>query len=186
MEIYFLRHARPDFSVHEDKIRPLSEEGMIEAKKVCDFLARENIERIYSSPYKRSVQTIEPLAIELGLEIVLKEDFRERKICDEWIEDFEDFSKNQWNDFDYRLKNGESLNEVQTRNIRELKKIIENDDAKQIAIGTHGTALSTILNAFSSDFDYGFFQKIKSMMPVIIYLNVSKDMKIKDWKILEY
>lgn len=53
MEIYLLRHARPDFSVHEDRIRPLSKEGMIEAKRACDFLAGEGIERIYSSPYNR-------------------------------------------------------------------------------------------------------------------------------------
>jgi 2,3-bisphosphoglycerate-dependent phosphoglycerate mutase len=186
MEIYLLRHARPDFSVHEDRIRPLSEEGMIEAKKACDFLAGEGIERIYSSPYKRSVQTIELLASELGLEIVLKEDFRERKICDEWIEDFEGFCRNQWNDFEYKLEDGESLNEVQARNIGELKNIVENDDANKIAIGTHGTALSTMLNSFSSEFDYKFFQSIKSRMPVIIYIKVSDNMELKEWKILKY
>jgi len=35
-----------------------------------------------------------------------------------WIEDFNSFAKKQWEDFDYKLSDGESLREVQNRNIK--------------------------------------------------------------------
>ena len=46
--IYFVRHAKPDFSVKEDLIRPLTEDGINDSKKVKDFFKDENISKIYS------------------------------------------------------------------------------------------------------------------------------------------
>ena len=59
--IYFVRHAKPDFSIHDDLTRPLAEEGIINSKKICEFLKGKNINRIYSSPYKRAIDTIKEL-----------------------------------------------------------------------------------------------------------------------------
>lgn len=36
--IYFVRHAEPDLSVHEDAIRGLSEKGMKDRELVTDFM----------------------------------------------------------------------------------------------------------------------------------------------------
>lgn len=35
-------------------------------------------------------------------------------------------------------------------------------------IGTHGTALSTIINYYAKDFGYCDFQKIKKLMPWVV------------------
>ena len=56
----------------------------------------KNISKIYSSPYKRAIDTVKQLSDFLHLDIELVEDFRERKISSEWIEDFNDFSEKQW------------------------------------------------------------------------------------------
>ena len=166
--IYFVRHAKPDFSVKEDLIRPLTEDGINDSKKVKDFLKDKNISKIYSSPYKRAIYTVKQLSDFLHLDIELVEDFRERKISSEWIEDFNDFSEKQWNDFNYKLNDGESLKEVQDRNIRELHRILNENDEENIVIGTHGTALSTIINYYDSNFNHSSFNKIKEIMPLII------------------
>ena len=166
--IYFVRHAKPDFSVKEDLIRPLTEDGINDSKKVKDFLKDKNISKIYSSPYKRAIDTVKELSDFLHLDIEVVEDFRERKISSEWIEDFNDFSEKQWNDFNYKLNDGESLKEVQDRNIRELHKILNENDEENIVIGTHGTALSTIINYYDSNFNHSSFNKIKDIMPLII------------------
>lgn len=177
--LYFVRHARPDFSIKEDLLRPLTEEGKNDCKAVTDFLLLKYITKIYSSPYKRSIDTIEGFAEASGLEINIIEDFRERKISRQWIEDFGTFSKKQWNDFDYKLSDGESLNEVQERNIRELKNILEETKNENIVIATHGTALSTIINYYDKNFDYSQFKRIKDLMPFIVSISFDGENIIK-------
>ena len=115
--LYFVRHAKPDFSIHDDLTRPLTQEGMEASENLTRFFLDKNITKLYSSPYKRSIDTILDLSEHLGLEIIPVEDFRERKISSGWIEDFNTFSKMQWENFEYKLEDGESLREVQARNI---------------------------------------------------------------------
>lgn len=167
-KVYFVRHAKPDFSVKEDLTRPLTEEGVNASKKVKMFLKDKNISKIYSSPYKRAIDTVKDLSDFLHLDIEVIDDFRERKVCDNWIEDFNKFCEKQWSDFNYSLDNGESLKEVQDRNIKELHKILNKYDEENIVIGTHGTALSTIINYYDNNFNYSSFNKIKDIMPLII------------------
>lgn len=167
-KVYFVRHAKPDFSVHEDSIRPLTKEGLEDSKKVTNTLADKNITKIYCSPYKRSIDTIKDLSSKLDLNIELVDDFRERKISDEWIEDFNSYSKRQWEDFTHKLENGESLKEVQDRNIAQLHKILKENSGEDIVIGTHGTALSCMVNYYDNTFDYEQFEKIKNLMPWIV------------------
>lgn len=102
----------------------------------------------------------------MNIEII--DDFRERKVDSIWIEDFASFSKAQWDDFDYKLSDGESLNEVQNRNISALNNVLEKYQDKNIAIGSHGTALSTIINYYDKSFGYEDFERIRTVMPWIV------------------
>ena len=52
----------------------------------------------------------------------------------------------RWENHDYHEDGGESISMVQQRNIEALKEILEKHDGKNIVIGTHGTALSSIIN----------------------------------------
>lgn len=165
-KVYFVRHAKPDFSI-KNEARPLSSEGIKDSKKVTYALTDKNISSIYSSPYIRAVDTLKDFAEKIGLEIVLVEDFRERSVGD-WVDDFLSFSKMQWKDFDYKLPTGESLREVQSRNIKALIDILNKNQGENIVIGTHGTALSTIINYYDRSFGYDDFMKIIDKMPYII------------------
>lgn len=167
-KVYFVRHARPDFSIQNDLTRPLIKEAIDDCKKVSNFLLDKNITKIFSSPYKRSFDTIKDFAETSNLTIDIIDDFRERKIANVWIEDFNSFAKAQWEDFEYKLSNGESLNEVQLRNINALKNILKENPNENIVIGTHGTALSTIINHFNKNFGYNEFERIKNLMPFIV------------------
>lgn len=92
-----------------------------------------------------------------------------------WIEDFTAFSKAQWADFDYKLSDGESLNEVQSRNISALNSVLGKHKDKNIAIGSHGTALSTIINYYDKSFGYEDFEKIRTVMPWIVEFTFQND-----------
>ncbi|WP_055670009.1 histidine phosphatase family protein [Desnuesiella massiliensis] len=167
-KVYFVRHAKPNFQIQEDLVRPLTEEGIRDSRKVTEYLIDKNITKIFSSPYKRSMDTVKDFAQSLNLNIEIIEDFRERKIDNVWIEDFEEFCQKQWKDFDYKLSEGESLREVQSRNIKALQSILKDHENQNIVIGTHGTALSTILNHYNDKFGYSEFQRIKNFMPFIV------------------
>ncbi len=64
--LYLVRHAHSIYTPDELE-RPLSERGFADAQTVTKLLKKENIEFVYSSPYKRAIQTIEGLANAKGL-----------------------------------------------------------------------------------------------------------------------
>ena len=107
--VYFVRHAQPNFNNHDDLTRELTEQGRRDRKLVTAFLKVKEIGAVFSSPYKRAVDTIKEFADAQGMEIELVSDFRERKVGDLWIGNFDSFCKRQWDDFDYKLPAGESL-----------------------------------------------------------------------------
>lgn len=166
--IYFVRHAESNYRNHEDMLRELTKKGLEDSKLVTQFLADKNVDIIFSSPYKRAIDTIRDFSESSGLEIHLENDFRERKVDSCWIEDFTSFCKAQWMDFDYKLSDGETLREVQTRNITALNHLLNKHNNKTIVIGTHGTALSTIINFYHKKFGYADFERIKGLMPWIV------------------
>ncbi|WP_379138832.1 histidine phosphatase family protein [Paenibacillus sp. sgz500958] len=165
--VYFVRHAQSDISIKEDAIRPLTLQGMSDSKKITKFFEDKNIDVICSSPYKRTIDTVKDFADSIGQEIVLIEDFRERK-AGSWVEDFKAYSKQQWEDLEYKLDGGESLKEVQERNVKALRNVVQQNEGKRIVIGTHGTAMSTIINYFDKAFGYEEFWGLVDKMPYIV------------------
>jgi 8-oxo-dGTP diphosphatase len=71
-KLYVVRHAdaghRSDWSGPDHK-RPLSARGERQADGIRNELADSGVVRLVSSPYTRCVQTLEPLAKELGLTV---------------------------------------------------------------------------------------------------------------------
>lgn len=70
MQLLIIRHALPLRSEPGQGSDPdLSEEGIEQAKRLPEALARFPISRLISSPQKRAIQTAEPVADALGLSI---------------------------------------------------------------------------------------------------------------------
>jgi len=166
--IYFIRHAEPNYNNHDDLTRELSAKGLEDRKLVTEYLRDKSIQVALSSPFKRAVDTIKDFVDGENLLIETIDDFRERKIDSVWIEDFNTFAKAQWADFDYKLSDGECLREVQERNISALHEVLMRYKDKNIIVGSHGTALSTIINYFSPEFGYEQFEEIRGLMPWIV------------------
>ena len=115
--VYFVRHAEPNYNNHDDMTRELTEKGWADRERVTEFLKDKGITKAYSSPFKRSIDTIGDFTEKFKLTVETDYDFRERKVGDGWLDDFDSFAKQQWADFSYKLEHGESLAEVQERNI---------------------------------------------------------------------
>jgi 8-oxo-dGTP diphosphatase len=62
---YVVRHAKAGSRSHwtgDDRKRPLSKKGVKQAEELVEVLQKFPIKSIFSSPYVRCVQTVEPLA----------------------------------------------------------------------------------------------------------------------------
>ena len=164
--VYFVRHAQSDTSVHDEALRGLTEKGMRDRALVTAFLAGREISAVFSSPCRRAVDTVADFAERYGFTVRTVEDFRERE-SGGWTEDFAAFTKRQWADFGFKLAGGESLAETQARNISALDRLLEEYAGKNVAVGSHGTALCTVINYFDSSFGGGDFARIAGIMPWI-------------------
>lgn len=170
-EIYFVRHAQSRSDDTDDRTRRLTETGKRDSEAVKWVLADRGIEYIASSPYTRSIDTVSGFAELVGLPVNIYEDLRERNACGWHGENFFEFIERQWTDHDFHIKDGECLHEVQERNIKVLNHLLEEHNGKKIAVATHGTALSAILNYYYPQFDFKCFKKIVDFMPFIIRLD---------------
>jgi 8-oxo-dGTP diphosphatase len=72
MRLYVVRHAHAGSRSHwdgPDHARPLTTKGQRQSAAIADTLAATGAGRLVSSPTRRCVQTLEPLAERLGLAI---------------------------------------------------------------------------------------------------------------------
>lgn len=72
MKLHVIRHAAAGARAAwagADPARPLSEKGWTQAAGIAAALANAGIDRLVSSPYVRCVQTLEPLANQLGIAV---------------------------------------------------------------------------------------------------------------------
>ena len=142
--VYFVRHAQPEHAHADDRTRPLTAEGTADAELVWQVLRDKGIDAFYCSPYKRSIDTIQKTAERLGKELRLDERLRD---------------------------GGESIGMVQARNIEALRQILDDHEGQAVAIGTHGTALSAIINYYDPAFGCADFLRIIDWMPYIVELD---------------
>ena len=168
--VYFVRHAQSDYRSGSDRERGLTAEALEDRKIVLDFLRDKRADVFYCSPYRRSLDTISETAEFYGKPIHTDERLREREVGSEGNNHHELFRK-RWADFGWHEPGGESLRSVQERNIAALTEILEQNRDKTIVIGTHGTALSTILNYFDPGWDCESFMRIVDWMPFIVELD---------------
>ena len=103
--IFLMRHSIPEKRDMPNEQIPLSEEGKALALSKSNVLS--NVDRCFSSPYRRAVETAE-LIVDHPF---IVEELHERTIGDAK----EDFWLKQYEDYDFHNPGGESLNQVRTR-----------------------------------------------------------------------
>ncbi|WP_455529920.1 histidine phosphatase family protein [Ruminococcus sp.] len=166
--IYFVRHAQPDYSCTDAALRPLTDEGERDTAEVVEAMSAIHLDYAISSPYKRSYDTIKQTAAEHGLDIDIDDRLHER-ISGKNSNNPEMFRR-RWADLDFCESDGECLCSVMNRNIAALNDILDAHKDENVMVGTHGTALSTILHYYDSSFGADDFMRIIDFMPYIIRL----------------
>ncbi|KRK92208.1 hypothetical protein FC99_GL000629 [Levilactobacillus koreensis JCM 16448] len=153
--IDFVRHGEPDVSIHDDRLRPLTANGQLQAEAVAEKLKQSGYTEIYSSSTRRSLDTVQPLATLLGMRVQVTNELVERRLPG-WLPDFSDYVKRQWENMNFTLPGGESIHQVQARYLH----FMEGLPGGYIAVGTHGTALSSVYELAYPGQGYEFFRTL--------------------------
>jgi 2,3-bisphosphoglycerate-dependent phosphoglycerate mutase len=168
--VYFVRHAESDHQNRDEMTRGLSPRGLRDCEPITRFLSDKDIHAAYSSPYRRAIETISDFAKGQGLNIRTLDGFREWHRRGDPTVNFDDFCRRHWEDHDYRYADGESLCQVQSRNIAALERILGECKGQNVIVGTHGMALSTVIHYYDPRFGYGDFARLLPLMPMIVKL----------------
>lgn len=147
-----VRHAHADWTPDED--RPLSSRGRVDALTLARRLTEPTIAGIYSSPYRRAVETIEPLAWACGLEPVLVDDLRERTLVVPAGATFEDAIAAAWAGPNERVGESESNREAARRGRRVIDDVVARHAGARVVLSTHGNLLALTLGTFDPAFGY--------------------------------
>jgi broad specificity phosphatase PhoE len=141
----------------------LNTQGKLEAKLLADRLAKLPIRAIYTGPLERAQETAAPLSSHLMLQISPTPAFDEvdfgvwTSLSFAVLEQRSDWK--QWNQFRNRATppDGESIQRVQDRAIKELQLLTRSYPSETVAIVTHGEVIKTMLMHFlglSSEFHW--------------------------------
>lgn len=157
--IYMIRHGDSPKEGPE-RTRRLTEKGIADAQKVTELLKKEDMDVVVSSPYLRSVLTVEGIGQHIGRSVIVKEDLKERifsrdnnRISDQ---ELGPLLEESFRDPDFALEGAESNAECQRRAVAELDTLLHTYKGKNIAVGTHGAVMTLMMNHYDSRCDLKF------------------------------
>lgn len=157
-KIYIIRHCA---ATGQEPGAVLTETGMAQAIELGGFLSELGIERIVSSSYTRAVQSIEPLAEALAIEIKIDERLKERVLSSGNLPDWAERLKSTFDDHELALEGGESSNEALAR-ISEVVDELENSGCQTAAIVTHGNIMALLLSRYMEGFGFEGWQALSN------------------------
>lgn len=175
---YLVRHAHADWRPGE--MRPLSEQDRADSRRLDEALDGAGIQAIYSSPYRRAWQTVEPLAERLAQDIQPAPALRERslgKIDRTWTPCFEEAVHATWRDFQFTHPGGESNAEAQARAVSLQERLGERHRGGSIVLSTHGNLLALLLNHHDPSLAFEFWRSLS--MPDVYRLKVNAKGSVK-------
>jgi 2,3-bisphosphoglycerate-dependent phosphoglycerate mutase len=140
-QLLLIRHCQGSGQSPE---APLTEAGLRQAERLAEFLQELEVDLIVSSPYRRALETIAPLARQRNLPVRQERRLRERELAagplPNWLEHIE----RSFTDPDYRHPTGESGRAAQERGWAALDDILAGDCSLP-AVVTHGNLLALVL-----------------------------------------
>ena len=169
--IYFMRHSEAlklEHIMNNDSLQVQNEKWSltINGEKIASEKSKiselQDFDYVISSNYVRAISTAKYFTKD---KIFIDERFGERKFgINSWDELPENFGEKQFEYFDYKTKDGESLNEVIKRELEALRYILNNykefNCSKVLVVG-HSTALASLFSVWCNITKEGYFFKDK-------------------------
>lgn len=150
--IVLVRHAHPEDprpGASGDNRRPLTAQGFRAARALITGLADLKPTVVASSPHRRAVQTVEPIAAAHGLGIRTDHALRGWESgVDPAMPGCASLYARNWADPSFAWPGYESLSEVTERAVAALTTFAFDYAGQTVIIGSHGTFITRALNGF--------------------------------------
>ncbi|WP_342505087.1 histidine phosphatase family protein [Sporosarcina sp. FSL K6-2383] len=130
------------------------------------------IDRIISSPYKRAIQSIQPLAEQLSVEIEIDRQLTERVLSTENLTDWLEKLSTSFENMALKFEGGESSQEAMKRIVEVVEDIFKGESENTIIV-THGNIMSLLLNYYNENFGFEDWQKL-SNPDIFLLINTGK------------
>lgn len=150
MKALLIRHATTTGQAPD---APLAPEGYAQAKGLIPVLSKLSAGPLYSSPFRRALETLEPYADTIGQSITTLNGLHERTLSPTPLNDWEDHLKRSFQDPNYAPVGGESLNMLYERTQPAFSQI-EAVGGPLPAFVTHGGITSALFNRIDPQFGF--------------------------------
>jgi 2,3-bisphosphoglycerate-dependent phosphoglycerate mutase len=151
--LYLVRHAQSLPLAHQPEPEwELSSVGAEQARGLVAVLRALDVQRIYTSPYRRCRETLMPYSVVHGVAVTLHEGLRERRIAGQWVTDFRAVWQRSWADFSYVLEGGECSWTCRSRIAAAVEEIARKHPGETIALGSHGNAIGLFMHYVDASF----------------------------------
>lgn len=147
--IYFMRHSKPIGYETTDSLQLQNEKSIltVEGEKLAERISKidefKDFDKVITSNYVRAMATAKYFSDSL----IIDEAFGERKFGVDLYSDLpEQFEVKQFTNYDFKMPNGESLNEVLKREETALNDVLYKYKDKKILIVSHATAMATLFS----------------------------------------
>jgi 2,3-bisphosphoglycerate-dependent phosphoglycerate mutase len=170
-EVVLVRHARsvPRAAGGPDEFtRPLTADGLRQAAELVPTLVALRASAVWSSPYRRAIQTVQPTADALGLPVRTRWELREWDDGLPYTEDWEPHYARSWADPSFARPGGESLDQLSARAVDAVRAIVHQDHGRVVLVASHGTFISRALAGFGVAVDWAVVRRMP--MPAICRL----------------
>lgn len=141
---------------------PLTPKGKLQAEQTASLLQDRGIAAVYSSPLRRAYETAEQLAMLLGQDVVVMEQFRELNVGDlegqpptpeAWLAHNEVLRAWRHQDFDRAFPGGENFWAVWQRVTEGYRQVVAAHPNQAVAIFAHGGVFATTIKGLCPDVD---------------------------------
>jgi 2,3-bisphosphoglycerate-dependent phosphoglycerate mutase len=148
--IYLVRHAS---AAGQPIDAPLTEQGRKQALTLVNFFKQKEIDIIYSSPFKRALDTIKPLSDSREINVIEDSRLGERVLSTVNFEDWREKLKQSFDDFNLVFEGGES----HSAGMERAKSLIEDvlcSEEDHILLVSHGNMTTLLMRYFNESFGY--------------------------------
>lgn len=183
MKFFLCRHGQTNQNIdgiikgqNENLITDFTEKGKEQIAHLARYIVENKIEAVFSSDMPRAVQTAEIALKNVQIPIYFSVNFRGLNVGAFQGKNKEEFDgsyvvKRVFSDYDYAFPNGESINQLIQRFLKELNCINESYNYKNVAVVTHGAAISNVKAYLSkesfSKIDYCIIQFVEQKWEVL-------------------
>ena len=184
-KIYLIRHGKAAME-GSDIERVLDEDGKVQAISLCKKIKEQFKDKkikIFSSPFKRAMQTVESLSKEMNVQIEQTASLEEIRMGKDPQLSKHQIIEKMWANDNFKTENGISQSE-HVSIIKGKLDMIFNDfynNKYDLILVSHGNSIGIILKYFF-DIQFNFEDWKKISMPDMYYLEFNNENKITNYK----